>query len=252
MQIAVISGATSGMGRDFARALAREGVDGFWLIGRRKERLAALAEELAPIPCRLFPCDLTEKADLAEIKIALAAEPVSVSWLVAAAGCGSIGKFEEGDPEAYSEEIDLNCRALTLLTSYCLPYMDRGAHIVPLASAAAYLPQPGFAVYAATKAYVLHLSRALARELRPRGITVTAVCPGPVRTEFFTRAEKNGKKMPKGKEKYMQASVTVVRRALKAAKKGRTVITPSFSMKLARLGAKLLPHSVLIHIFKTE
>lgn len=252
MRIAIISGATSGMGRDFARALAREGVDGFWLVGRRKDRLTALAEELSPLPCRLFPCDLTEKAGLDEIKTALATDPVSVSWLVSAAGCGSIGKFEEGDPEDYSREIDLNCRALTLLTSYCLPYMDHGAHIVALASAAAYLPQPGFAVYAATKAYVLHLSRALARELRPRGITVTAVCPGPVRTEFFIRAEKNGKKTPKGKEKYMQESETVVRRALKAAKKGRTVTTPSLAMKLARLGAKLLPHALLIRIFKTE
>lgn len=252
MRIAIVSGATSGMGRDFARALARENIGGLWIIGRREDRLAALAEELAPLPCRLFSCDLTAEDAFAEIGIALASEAVEVAWLVTAAGRGSIGKFEEGDSEAYADAIDLNCRALTLLTALCLPYMGRGAHILTLASAAAYLPQPGFAVYAATKAYVLHFSRALARELRPRGITVTAVCPGPVRTEFFARAEAGGKKMPKGKEKYMQESETVVRRALKAARKGRTVVTPSLPMKLARLGAKLLPHALLIRIFKTE
>ena len=252
MRIAVISGATSGMGRDFARALAGEGLDRLWLIGRREDRLASLAKELAPLPCRLFSCDLTEENAFEEMRVALALEPVEIVWLVTAAGCGAIGKFEEGDAEAYADAIDLNCRALTLLISLCLPYMGKGARILTLASAAAYLPQPGFAVYAATTAYVLHFSRALARELRTRGITVTAVCPGPVRTEFFARAEAGGKKMPKGKEKYMQESETVVRRALKAAKKGRTVVTPSLSMKFARLGAKLLPHSLLIRIFKTE
>ena len=252
MRIAVISGATSGMGRDFARVLAKEELDGLWLVGRREERLVALAEELAPLSCRLFVYDLTEKEGFSQIKAALLCEDITVSWLIAAAGCGSIGKFEEGEKERYAHEIDLNCRALTLLISCCLPHMEKGGRIVTLASAAAYLPQPGFAVYAATKAYVLHLSRALARELRPRGITVTAVCPGPVRTEFFTHAEAGGKKMPKGKEKYMQTSETVVCRAIRAAKKGRTVVTPSLPMKLARLGAKLLPHALLVRIFKTE
>ena len=131
--------------------------------------------------------------------------------------------------------------------------MQEGAHILTLASAAAYLPQPGFAVYAATKAYVLHFSRALREELKPRKISVTAVCPGPVKTEFFTRAESGGNKMAVGKERFMTDSPAVVRLAVKAAKKNRAAVTPTASMKLARLGAKLLPHSLLIPlVFKRK
>ena len=108
--------------------------------------------------------------------------------LVNAAGAGCTEPFAGTDPERLTGVIGLNCAALTRMTGLCLRYMNRGSRIVNVASAAAFAPQPGAAVYGATKAYVLSLSRALARELEKRCIFVTAVCPGPVETEFFQTA----------------------------------------------------------------
>lgn len=250
MKIGIITGASEGMGQEFARRLAAEGeVEALWLLARREERLRALAAELAPLPCRIFAGDLTAPDALAPLEAALREERPQVTWAVAAAGFGKVGLTEELPAEMQAAMIDLNCRALTLFCHTVLPYMPRPSHLVTLASAAAYLPQPRFAVYAATKAYVLHFSRALARELRPRGIRVTAVCPGPVKTGFFRVAEETGK-MAVGKEKWMADCSLVVRRALRAARRGRTVYTPTVAMKLARLGAKLLPHSWLVRFFK--
>ena len=91
-----------------------------------------------------------------------------------------------------TEMAELNCTALTAVTSMVLPFMPNNSRILQFASSAAFLPQPGFAVYAATKAYVLSYSRALNRELKDRGISVTAICPGPVKTEFFDIAQTTG------------------------------------------------------------
>ncbi len=249
MKIGIITGASEGMGREFARRLAAEGeVEALWLLARREERLVALADELAPLPCRIFACDLTAPDALAPLEEALAEVQPQVVWAVAAAGFGKIGLTEQIPADMQAAMIDLNCRALTLFCRAVLPYMPRASHLVTLASAAAYLPQPRFAVYAATKAYVLHLSRALSRELRPRGIRVTAVCPGPVKTGFFRVAEETGK-MTVGKEKWMADCGAVVHRAYRAARRGRTVYTPTLAMKLGRLGAKLLPHGWLVRFF---
>ncbi len=253
MRIGIVSGASAGMGRDFALALVGRGPEELWLLGRREERLADLAAELAPaVRTRIFPGDLNEPARIREIQDALAQSGGAVCWIVAAAGEGRIGSFASGDPDRFRRMIDLNCGALTALISVALPYTETGAHILTLASAAAFLPQPGFAVYAATKAYVLHFSRALGRELAPRGIRVTAVCPGPVRTEFTERAERDGEKMPARKKKYATDSNHVVKIALRAAERGRAVCTPTVAMKAARLAAKCLPHGFLMRFFPTK
>ena len=253
MRIALISGGSAGMGRDFARELAAEGLDALWVIGRRAERLAELGEELADrLPVRAFALDLTAPDAFTVLKGALVEEKPEIAYLVAAAGVGVIGGFAESDPARLHSTVTLNCVALTDLISLALPYMRTGSRIITLASAAAYLPQPYFAVYAATKSYVLHLSRALAAELKTRHISVTAVAPGPVRTEFFATAAQNGVGMPRKKEKYMADSRTVVRRALRAARRGKKVCTPTLAMKLARLAAKILPHAWLMPMFRQK
>lgn len=111
-----------------------------------------------------------------------------VRMLVNAAGYGKIGNVSDIDLKEQCGMVDLNCTALTRMTGICLPYLSKGSRIVNLASAASFCAQPGFCVYAASKAYVLRFSQGLAAELKKRGILVTAVCPGPVRTEFFDRA----------------------------------------------------------------
>ena len=106
--------------------------------------------------------------------------------------CGKIGGVRELSVSDQTGMAELNCTALTAVTSMVLPFMPNNSRILQFASSAAFLPQPGFAVYAATKAYVLSYSRALNRELKDRGISVTAICPGPVKTEFFDIAQTTG------------------------------------------------------------
>ena len=250
MSIAIISGASGGIGQEFARALcARHACDELWLLGRSADRLAALIASLTgEVTCRPFSLDLTEKEALAPLQEALSEAGDEVTYLVAAAGVGYMGDFSALSAEEHQRMLMLNCVALTALIDATLPYMKPGAHILTLASAAAFLPQPHFAVYAATKAYVLSLSRALAHELKERGILVTAVCPGPVDTPFLDTATCHTP-MPDKKKRALITPAVVVRAALRGAARGRTVVTPTLSMRMARLAAKLLPHRPLMRFF---
>ena len=248
MRIAIITGASSGMGRDFARLLAREELDELWLIARREERLSALSEKLG-IPCRTLPLDLLDRTSIRILADCLAIEHPVVTWLINAAGYGLLGRVEELSEEEQEHMVTLNCTALTAVTRTVLPYMEPGGHIVQFASAAAFMPQPEFAVYAATKAYVLSFSRALNAELRPERISVTAVCPGPVKTEFLDIAAEH-EALPKYKRFFAAESRRVVRAAYSAALRRRELVVPSFSMRALQLATKVLPHKVILKFMK--
>ena len=142
--------------------------------------------------------------------------------------------------------VDLNCRALTCVTRLCMPYMLDDSLVINVASIAAFAPTPRMSVYAATKSFVLSLSKALHDELRPRGIKVLAVCPGPMETEFWKVAN-----VPEGKSRLIDklprvSTPAVAAGSLKAAKRGKLVYTNSFFYKLYRLIGKLLPHGFLM------
>ena len=138
--------------------------------------------------------------------------------LVNCSGLGLAGKFDRQEEEMLDQMVKVNCLALTRITRAVLPYMPRKARIVQVASSAAFVPQPGFAVYAATKSYVLNLSLALRQELKKRGIIVTAVCPGPVKTEFFDTAYQK-KEMKLYKKLAMAKPEKVVKKALRDVKR---------------------------------
>ena len=139
--------------------------------------------------------------------------------------------------------IDVNCRALIAVTRLCLPYMGRGSRILQLASGSAFLPQPGFAVYAASKSCVLSFSRALREELRPRGIVVTAVCPGPVDTDFFRAG---GITLSPLKRFFLADPEKVAKKALADARKGKALSVYGLSMKMVRIAAKVFPEGWLV------
>lgn len=246
MKIAIVTGASSGMGREAAIQIADRfaGLDGIWLIARREERLLELKREL-PLPARIFEMDLTDRDQLKRLACALETEQPEVKILVNAAGYGKIGRVGEVSLEEEIGMPDLNCTALAGVTRLALPYMAKNSRILQFASAAAFLPQPGFAVYAATKSFVLSYSRALNEEVKDRGIFVTAVCPGPVKTEFFDIAQTTGK-IPLYKLLAMADAERVVKKALRDSAMGKSVSVYGPLMKLFFAAAKLLPHSLLL------
>ena len=249
MKIAIVTGASSGMGREFVRQLGYfyKNLDEIWVIARRKERLEALAKE-SRVPLRIFAGDLQKKKVYKELRDALEKEQPDLRMLVNSAGFGKSGSVEEISSEKFriqTDMMDVNCRSLTRMTLLCLPFLRAGSRIVNLASASAFCPQPYFSVYAATKSYVLSFSRSLGEELRKKGIVVTAVCPGPVDTEFF---KFSGKPQNILKKLTMAKADRVVHQALKDCRSGKSVSVYGIPMKLTYFGTKLLPHGLLVHM----
>lgn len=248
MKIAIVTGASSGMGRECAIQLADQfgGLSEIWLIARREERLKELEKQL-PVPSRSLALDLTKKEDLKKLSGLLKQEQPQVKFLINASGYGKIGSVGSVSLEEETGMVALNCEALCAVTHLVLPYLCEKARILQFASSAAFLPQPGFAVYAATKAFVLSYSRALNEELKPRGIKVTAVCPGPVKTEFFTIAETTGK-IPLYKRLTMANPARVVRLAIRDSILGKPVSVYGPLMKAFRLLTGVMPHGCLLKL----
>ena len=248
MKIVIVTGASSGMGREAAIQLADRfsGIGEIWAVARRAKRLEELKEQV-PVPVRVFPLDLSLEADRNVLAQALKEEQPEVRMLVNAAGYGKIGAAGDIPLEEETGMVRLNCEALCAVTHMVLPYMPKNSRVIQLASSAAFMPQPGFAVSAATKAFVLSYSRALNAELKKRGILVTAVCPGPVKTEFFDVAETTGK-MPFYKELTMARAENVVRKALRDSMMGKEVSIYGLPMNAFFVLTKILPHRLLIQI----
>ena len=186
MNVIIITGASSGLGREFALQMDNyfSNIDQFWLIGRNQKRLNEVAQALQFHAAMILDMDVTDEEALDELEQELKNRNAKVRMLINCAGYGIMGDFAHQDRNEVLGMIKVNCEALTDLTQRLIPYMSKGSRIIQLASSAAFLPQPDFAVYAATKSYVLSFSRALGEELRKREIYVTSVCPGPVNTNF--------------------------------------------------------------------
>lgn len=244
--IIIITGASCGIGQEFALQIdtAFSNVDEIWLIARRKERLEEVARVMEHTT-RLIVMDVTDEYAMDDFEKLLEESGAVVRMLVNAAGFGLMGDFVDLSLEEQQEMLWVNCEGLTKMTYLVLPYMARGSRIIQLASGAAFLPQPGFAVYAASKSYVLSFSRALNRELAPCGIYVTAVCPGPVNTEFFAIAEQYVS-MPAYKECIMISAEKCVSDALRASYHKRSMAVPGLPMKAFLAVCKYLPQELLL------
>ena len=250
-KVAVVTGASSGMGREFVRAIARDyekSIQEIWVIARRKERLEELQEELSgSMKLRVVALDVTDEKAYEEYVDLLKKENPRVCILVNSAGYGKIGSFQAISREDNLGMVKLNCQALVNITYDTLPYIVKKGKIIQLASAASFLPQPSFAIYAASKAFVTSFSNDLSWELSNRQITVTAVCPGPVKTEFFDIAEEKGS-IALYKKLIMANPVKVVRKAMKDMRRGKTISVYGITMNTFLVLCKVCPNKMLLNI----
>ena len=188
MRIAIVTGASSGMGREFVLQLSEYvDVEEIWAIARREEALAALKTEVS-VPVRPVSLDLLNAKSFEILQKMLEEEKPDIRLLVNAAGFGKFGTYHKISLRDEEDMIDLNCKALLRMTRLCLPYMEKGSHVLQLDSLSAFQPVPYITTYGATKAFVLSYSRAMNRELKSKGIRMMTMNPGWVKTEFFNHA----------------------------------------------------------------
>ena len=247
---ALVTGASAGIGREFARQLGGRAA-GLVLVARRAQRLEELRAELRArhpgLEVEVRPTDLSQPAPIdALISWATAQQP-PIDLLINNAGLGDLGAFATADPEKVDRMMQVNMVALTRLTRALLPAMiaQRGGAVLNVSSSASFLPIPNFAVYAATKAYVTSFSEGLRGELHGTGVQVSALCPGPVQTEFTDVAQRPGGERESPPQFVYVPVEQVVRDALSGLESGRPIVIPGWGMKLGMLIVRLTPLPVL-------
>lgn len=248
---ALITGASAGIGREFARLLAPR-ARSLILLARRENRLLELRDEvLATNPdlvVHLRVADLAARSELTALLSWIDREKINIDLLINNAGLGDLGLFSTSDPQRVDRIIQVNIAALTSLTRGLLPAMlanGRGG-ILNVSSSAGFLPIADFSVYAATKAYVTSFSEALRAELRGRGVTVSTLCPGPVHTEFTEVAQRPGEAAYMTGPKLVYVSAADVARAgLRAIEQDRALVIPGVVMKVGMAIVRALPLFVL-------
>jgi short-subunit dehydrogenase len=253
---ALITGASAGIGSEIARELARRG-HGVVLVARRKERLVALAEELSAehgIRAETIACDLGKAASRARIPGRITELGLDVEILVNNAGFATGGPFHESDPSRELDQVHVLVEAVVALTSAFLPQMvkRRRGGILNVASTAAMQPLPYAAGYSAAKAYVLTFSEAIHQEVGGRGVSVTALCPGPVETEFWDIADwqvAGGRSFEKAFPRPALPSARDVARAgVDGLASGRRVVVPGLPMRAAMLASRYVPHALKLPV----
>lgn len=248
--VALITGASAGIGSELAQQFAAAGYD-LILTARRRERLEALAGELQlrhHCRCEVVVVDLASPNAAVNLVAEVERRGWEVDVLVNNAGFGVNGPFAEADPDRLTALMQVNIVALTELTRLLLPGMIARGHgrILNVASIASFMPGPLMAVYYASKAYVRSLSEALSEELRNTGVTVTCLCPGPVRTEFADTAGMAGAKlfeMPN-----TMTAEPVAAAALRATLRGRRLVIPGFLNRLLTIMVAWVPKSALLRV----
>lgn len=248
--VVVITGASSGIGAALAHEFAAHGHE-LVLIARREQALNGVADAIAakaatqPTVLRLDVGRIDTARDISE---ALGQRGLEPEIVVNNAGFGLVGPADKLDRQRQLAMIDVNVRALTELSLAFLESIERRkGGLLNVASVASFMPGPGMAVYYATKAYVLSFSEALHQELKPRGVRVTALCPGPVPTEFQSRAGMEGFRIPAFLSVPAEA---VAREAYEGLKQGRRIVAPGWASKAAPVLARILPRAALLKMIQ--
>jgi len=252
MKTAIVTGASTGLGLEFVRQLGDvfPEVECYWLIARRADRLEEVAAMLPGKQVECLALDLCDTASFDAVQAKLTTDQPEVILLVNNAGCGYLGNLGETDTASQIRMIDLNLRALTAMTNMTVPFMAPGGSILNVSSIASFCPNPRMTVYSSSKAFVSSFTVGLNEELKSRGVTATAVCPGPMKTEFLDIGNITGNSKTFATLPYCD-QVRVAGGALRAAREGKTIYTPRLFYKLYRVLAKILPVKIMVKFAKT-
>jgi short-subunit dehydrogenase len=247
----LVTGASSGMGAEFARQLAARGY-GVLLVARREDRLRELAAEIERdrgVRVEIEACDLIYATAVEALAAKVAEGNLNVEVLVNNAGFSTVGDLHL-NPDRQLGMIRVNCEAVVALTAAYAPAMAERGHgaVINVASTAAFQPMPAQAVYAATKAFVLSFTEAISAELKPAGVTVTALCPGPVATEFVEAAgfKKGMDELPSF---IFSSAEEVARAGIEGAREGKRVVIPGVGNRLTANLGRFTPHAFLLGPF---
>jgi len=252
MTVAIVTGASSGMGREFVLQLGSfVRVDEIWVIARRQDALESL-KAMTDIPVRAIALDLCEKESFQRLTALLCKEQPDVKLLVNAAGFGKFGAYHKIPVEQELQMIELNCKALVAMTRTVLPYMHSGSHILQLDSLSAFQPVPYITTYGATKAFVLSYSRAMNRELKPNGIRVMAMNPGWVKTEFFNHAFQTNQSEVQYFDRLYEAKDVVATGLRDLYKTKKDYSVHGLPVKIQVLLVKLVPHRFVMDIWLNQ
>jgi short-subunit dehydrogenase len=249
----LVTGASSGIGLDLARKFAAEKFD-LVLVARSEDKLREVADGLAHehgITATVLPADLARPGAASELVQALEVKGLTIEVLVNNAGMGMYGPFAEGELAEELRLLQVNVVALTELARLLLPRMiARGSgRILNVASTAAFQPGPLMAIYYASKAYVLSLSEALANEVAGTGVTVTALCPGPTKTDFFSRAQMEESRL--AQRRAVMTSAEVARRGFDGLMRGKTVVIPGLNNRLLANAVRFLPRKTVTWLVRS-
>lgn len=253
MSVAVITGASSGFGKEFSLTIKKyyPHIDEIWLISRSIDKLNNIKDTLIHEykSIEILPYDITSDEFINKYQEMLIEKQPKIEVLINNAGIGYNGNFIELPLIEIDKMIDLNIKALTNMTYLSIPYIIEKGHLIQIASAGGFIPQPGYAVYSASKNYVYFLSKALSRELRKNKKYITIACPGPADTSFYQNSSKYHE-IPKYKYKNIVDHKKVVRKILKDSVRNKKVSIYGFKMKLLFVLSKVFSYEFLMKFMK--
>lgn len=250
-RIAIVTGASGGFGLEFVKLLnARGDIDEIWAVSRSAARLNKILEELGE-KIRAVPLDLSLRESAETLAERLKADGASVRYLVNNAGFAKFCGYDGISAEESLNMIDLNACAVVSLCLECLPFMERGSRIINIASQASFFPLPYMNIYSATKVFVRYYSRALNVELKERGITCCAVCPGWMKTNLYDRGNA-GDATTVTRFLHMSDPARVAAKALRDADRGRDISTSGVYVALTRVLSHILPERLTMRLWLNQ
>ncbi len=246
--IAIVTGASGGLGLEFVKILMKKTeLDEIWIIARNEAKLKKVQKKYGDkIKC--FPMDLSELSNIKKFGESQELESCKIKYLINNAGFAKCCSYEDLSLDESINMIELNVSGVVAMGLVCIPYMKGSSHIINIASQASFQPLPYLNIYSATKAFVRNYTRALNVELKDKGITATAVCPGWMKTGLFDRALIGAKKAPKNFKGMVRPDL-VAKKAMMDADKGKDISVYSLYVKMGHLVAKILPQKAMMKVW---